>query len=66
MVIKLAKEREKRGLTQYDLAIMTGIHPSDISRLESGKFPCFNGWEKHIIQALNWPVERTEELFREE
>jgi len=45
---------------------MTGIHPSDISKMESGRFPCFSGWRKRIAEALEWPEGRIDELFAEE
>lgn len=63
MVIRLTAERIKRGITQYELAKKTGIHPTDISKVESGRFPTFHGWKIRIAKALNWPVKRADELF---
>ena len=63
MVIRLTAERIKRGITQYELAKKTGIHPTDISKVESGRFPTFQGWKIRIAKALNWPVKRADELF---
>lgn len=66
MTIRLVSERKKRGMSQYQLSRMTGIHPSDISKMESGRFPCFGGWKKRIAEALEWPEELIDELFTEE
>jgi transcriptional regulator with XRE-family HTH domain len=66
MTIKLVSERKKRGMSQYQLSRMTGIHPSDISKMESGRFPCFDGWKKRIAEALEWPADQIDELFMQE
>ncbi len=66
VTIRLVSERKKRGISQYQLSRMTGIHPSDISKMESGRFPCFSGWRKRIAEALEWPEGRIDELFAEE
>jgi len=66
MAIRLAEERKKRGWSQYDLARAANIHPTDISKIESGRFPCFEGWRQRIIKALDWPPERADELFTQE
>ncbi len=66
MTIKLAEERKRRGLSQFDLARMADIHPTDISKMESGRFPCFEGWKRRIAKALDWPEDKIDELFTEE
>lgn len=63
MAIRLTSERKKRGVTQYELSKKTGIHPTDISKVESGKFPTFPGWKIRIAKALDWPEDRIDELF---
>ena len=63
MTIKLTEEREKRGITQYELSKKTGIHPTDITKIESGRFPIFPGWKIRIAEALDWPEDRIDELF---
>lgn len=64
MTIKLTEEREKRGITQYELSKKTGIHPTDICKIESGRFPTFPGWKIRIAKALDWPEDRIDELFK--
>lgn len=66
MAIKLTSERKKRGITQFELARITGIHPSDISKLESGRYPCHDSWRQRIVEALDWPADKADELFSEE
>jgi len=66
MAIRLKRERKERGMSQFELARLTGIHPSDISKLESGKYPCHDSWRRRIVEALDWPADKADELFREE
>lgn len=37
VVKKLVEERKRRGMTQQDLADITGILPSNLARFESGR-----------------------------
>ena len=61
-MLRLAIERKKRGWTQFELARLTNIHPSDLSQLERGlKYP-YPGWKKSLVKALNVPAD---ELFKE-
>jgi hypothetical protein len=53
-------------MSQFELARITGIHPSDISKLESGRYPCHDSWRRRIVEALDWPADKADELFREE
>jgi len=65
MTIKLTTERKKRGMSQFDLSRITGIHETDISKIESGKHYIFDGWKKRIASALDWDDD-VDILFKEE
>ncbi|MBP1925853.1 transcriptional regulator with XRE-family HTH domain [Sedimentibacter acidaminivorans] len=54
---KLREIRASKGLSQFDLSMMTRIPPSEISRLENGKIYAYPGWRRKISDALNIPEE---------
>lgn len=54
--------REKKGLTQFELAKRCNIFPADISKIESGGIRPYPKWRERLSQALE--VEE-EELFPE-
>ena len=58
----LTVERRRRRLTQAALSRLTGVHPSDISKLESGRVPAYPAWRSAIAKALGMAEG---ELFRE-
>lgn len=59
----LRKVRLDKGLSQFALAKLANIAPSDISQLETGiRYP-FPGWKKRLSKALEVGEE---ELFPEE
>lgn len=60
MLLKLI--RLQRGLSQMQLCLLTGIHPSTLSRIENGQMYPYPGWRKRIAEALNM---REEEIFPE-
>jgi len=58
----LREARKERGISQLRLALLTGITPSDISRIENNWIYPFPGWRKRLARALG----KTEaELFPE-
>lgn len=59
----LKKIRNERGVSQLKLAFMTGISPSEISRIENGWRRPYPGWKTRLAMALG-TSER--ELFPEE
>ena len=59
----LKEFRTKKGISQFKLAVDTGISPSIISRIENGWLWPYPGWRQRIAQALN--VSESE-LFPEE
>ena len=48
----LRKIRKDKGLSQLRLSFMTGIAPSEISRIENGWLRAFPGWRKRLARAL--------------
>jgi transcriptional regulator with XRE-family HTH domain len=50
---RLKEFRNKRGLSQLRLALVTGISPGDISRIENGWLKPYHGWRKRLARALN-------------
>jgi len=53
MTNNLKKVRQERGISQLKLAFLTGIGPSEISRIENGWIKPYPGWRKRIAQALD-------------
>lgn len=55
--------REKMKLSQFELAKIADITPSDISRIENNKIYAYPGWRKRLARALKveereiWPNE---------
>ncbi len=49
---KLKEIRNKRGLSQLRLALLTGIAPGDISRIENNWLRPYPGWRKRFARAL--------------
>ena len=48
----LKKVRKEKGLSQLKLAFITGIAPSEISRIENGWLYPYPGWRKRLAEAL--------------
>ena len=48
----LRKIRKERGLSQLRLSFLTGIAPSEISRIENEWQRAFPGWRKRFARAL--------------
>lgn len=49
---KLKEIRMKKGLSQFALAKLSDISPSDISKIESGALRAYPGWQKRLADAL--------------
>jgi len=52
---RLREVRKEKGLSQLKLAFMTGIAPSEISRIENGWLKPYPGWRKRLSRALDMP-----------
>jgi transcriptional regulator with XRE-family HTH domain len=48
----LREIRKRKGLSQLRLAMVTGISPWDISRIENGWIRPYEGWRKRLTRAL--------------
>lgn len=48
----LKKVRTEKGLSQLRLALLTGIAPGDISRIENNWLRPYPGWRKRLARAL--------------
>ena len=48
----LKRIRHEKGLSQLKLAFMTGIGPTEISRIENGWLKPYPGWRKRLAKAL--------------
>lgn len=57
---KLKEIRKERGLSQLKLSFLTGIQPSDISRIENGRLRPFPSWRERLAKVLG---ETEAELF---
>lgn len=62
-ITRLKLVRKKLGITQLELAAKTGIHIPDIYRLEHGLLKPYKNWKERIALALNYPLEKIDELF---
>jgi len=49
---KLKEIRNEKGLSQLRLALLTGIAPGDISRIENNWLRPYPGWRKRLARAL--------------
>lgn len=49
---RLKEVRNERGLSQLRLALLTGIAPGDISRIENNWLRPYPGWRKRLSRAL--------------
>ena len=60
---RLSEVRKEKGLSQLRLSFLTGIPPSEISRIENGWIRPYAGWRRRLATALG-TSER--DLFPEE
>ena len=49
----LAEVRKRAGLSQLRLGYLTGIQPTEISRIETGRLKPYPAWRKRLARALN-------------
>lgn len=60
----LREVRKQRGLSQLRLSFLTGIPPSDISRIENEWLKPYPGWRKRLARGLGvseaelFPIEK--------
>lgn len=64
-MLRLREERQRQGLSQVKLSMLTGIASTDISAIENGWKKPFPGWKKRIARALRIQESEAEQLFKE-
>lgn len=52
---RLKEYRERLKISKQKLSLMTGISPSNIWHIETGRVFPYPGWRKRISRALNIP-----------
>jgi len=52
---RLTEIRKQKGLSQLRLAMLTGIQPPDLSRIETGRLKPYPSWRKKLARALKVP-----------
>ena len=52
MTNNLKEFRHEKGLSQLKLAFLTGISPTDISRIENDVRKAYPGWRRRLAEAL--------------
>ena len=60
---RVKEYRKKKGLSQFDLARLSNVDPSNLSKIENEKIIVYPGWKERISKALNEDVKT---LFPEE
>lgn len=53
-ITRMKKIRLEQGLSQIDISRLTGLHPSTISLIETGRLRPTERQEKVIATALGW------------
>ena len=64
-MIRLTAERKVRGLSTSALARRAEMHVSSVAQIESGRLRPFPGQVRKLAVALEWPVDRADELFED-
>lgn len=54
---KVTEYRTQKNLSKQKLSLLTGISPSNIYNIESGKVFPYPGWRKRLAEALGVPEE---------
>ncbi|MBS4029938.1 MAG: helix-turn-helix transcriptional regulator [Clostridiales bacterium] len=49
---RLREVRKQQGLSQFGLAKMCGVEPSNLSKVENGILKPYPGWRQRIALAL--------------
>lgn len=61
-MLRIAHERRRRGWSQVQVTLKTGIDPGNLSKLELGKLYPYPGWKQKLAEAFGIPGD---ELFQE-
>lgn len=55
---RLKKEREKRNMSQTDLAFEIKIHPAQLSKIENGRMIPFNPNKNKLENFFNMKIDK--------
>ena len=58
-------EMRKREMTQTALSAASGVSRVTINKIMRGREKPWPKWRDAIAKALDWPLERADELFEE-
>ena len=64
-MLRLAAERKRLGLSQLEISRRTKMAPSDVSRIESGRFRPYQGQLHRLARALGWRISDAQKLLDE-
>jgi len=64
-MLRLTAERKARGLSMSAFARSAEMHISSISAIETQMAKPWPGQIRKIAGALDWPLDRADELFEE-
>ena len=53
---KVREVREKKGMSQTELARRTRIHPSNLSAVERGRLTCWPKAKRSLARVLKTPI----------
>ncbi|AOQ23854.1 hypothetical protein MTAT_04870 [Moorella thermoacetica] len=65
-MLRLKQIRLQRGLSLTRLCQLTGIHPSNLSRIEKGLIYPYPGWRKRLTEAIGVPEDILFEVVKDE
>jgi transcriptional regulator with XRE-family HTH domain len=54
-MLRIVVERQRRGMSQSQLARLADVHPSTLSRLEAGKEFAYPAWRRRLGRVLGVP-----------
>lgn len=64
-MLVLTKKRKDLGWSQSELSRRAGMHVSSMCAIERGRLIAWPGQRRSIAEALDWPLDRADELFEE-
>ncbi len=62
-MLRLVEERKRRGFSQLKMSRKARMAPSDVSRIESGRFRPYRGQLRRLARAIGWPVADAQRLL---
>ena len=62
-MLRLKQERKARGWSQAELARRARLHPSELSKIESGRIRPYRPLLRRLAQQLHLPAAHAERLL---